>query len=778
MKERVDPANSGSKPEPKGLRRREVLKVGGVLGAAAFLEGCRGREREQIEQLLDRSRTPPGEARWARSICGQCPGHCEVAVRVIDGRAKKIEGDPSSSVSMGGVCALGHSALQGLYLPARPTRPMRRSGEALEGVSWEEALDGIASRLASRDGSLALCCGPDPFERAAVEVVAAQMGASVTVVESPVAAVERAAVERWLGGPADLETPFEGAEFLITLGASPLDRWRNPVAFARRLAEARAQGLRWVHVGERMSLTAAKADLWIAPRPGSVRHMVALLNVLALDTSAGGAGSAEHGSTAERAATDADVPIDRLRRLVRWWHEAATAVVLVGAEDLGSSLADDGPRPVAEMVERLELARRVDGGPKGIGGMRGIVELPLLRSALASSEAVAGSEGSAAVTIRSLEELARDCASGAVQTVIALCVDPVAATPAAWGLQDLRPERLVSVAHRIDETARLAGSILPAQTDLERAQVICSAATGEMLIADGVVDPRDDARHPLDVLRALALAGGLEAAELPWENAEDLREKMVEALADLEGGTAARALRGALRADGRLALRAVEWQVTLPDPSEAKSPMTHVEDHGAVSATNVDDALVLQLFEAPRGESGAFDRPWIAELPDPVSTVMWGGWIELAPSDADRLGLSQGAAVEVVDAADPTRAVASTAFIHPACRPGTAAMPLGVFRRNGDRVSALDLVTSSMGAGTPGLRVAVQVRPSTQTPAPIFGRGLRSAEQIPAGWKAQEHASLGPAGRPTARSSTRRQVIQLQRPARGPVRRAPEGDPA
>ena len=725
-----------------GLRRREVLKAGGVLGAAAFLEGCRGREREQIEQVLDRSRTPPGAARWARSICAQCSGHCEVVVRLIDGRAKKIEGDASSRVSMGGVCALGHSALQGHYLPARPTRPMHRVDGALVESSWEQALEGIADRLSVRDGSLAFCCGPDPLERAAVEVVAARLGASVTVVESPVAAIERASAERWLGTVADIETPFEGAELLITLGASPLDRWGNPVAFARRLAESRARGMRWVHVGERMSLTAAKADLWIAPRPGAVSAAVELLDELILDASTDDA-SPEVEANVERIAAALDVPRRRLQRLVRWWQDAATAVLVVGAEDLGVASADSpAERWASEMIGRLQAARRVDAGPKGLGTMRAMGSLSKLRNALESdTEEASASKG---VATRSLEELAADCRRGAVTTVLALGVDPVAATPGSWGLQELGPEGLISVAHRMDETARIAGWVLPAQTDLERTQLHCSPATEEVLIADGVVDARGDALHPLDILRALGLAGGVEPATLPWEDAEGLREGVLEAVADLGGGTVARALRGALRADGRLPLGSAEsWRTVLPEPSEAKSLLMPGQAELANRGSAPSDVLTLQIFEAPRGEAGAFDRPWIAELPDPVSTVMWGGWIELSPVDAERLGLSQGAAVQVTADADPSRTVASTAYIHPACRPGTAAMPLGVFRSGDQRASTLDLVPPAAVNGVPGLRAAVQVRPATTRPAPIFGRGLRSAEQIPAGWKAQEHASVG-----------------------------------
>ena len=97
---------------------------------------------------------------------------------------------------------------------------------------------------------------------------------------------------------------------------------------------------------------------------------------------------------------------------------------------------------------------------------------------------------------------------------------------------------------------------------------------------------------------------------------------IVETLADSGGGTASRAIRGALRGDGRLPLRtAGSWLLELPDPSEPSLPT--LQETAAPVESDASGTLALQIFEAPRGESGAFERPWIAELPDPVSTVMW-----------------------------------------------------------------------------------------------------------------------------------------------------------
>ena len=129
--------NDRKRGEPRvTIGRRDFFKVYAAAGVAV-LEGCRRRDQELIESPVRRSTALPGASVWRRSICGQCGAGCEVEVRTVDRKAKKIEGLSNGFVNAGGVCALGHSALQELYHPDRVTEPMRRSASGeLEPVSW------------------------------------------------------------------------------------------------------------------------------------------------------------------------------------------------------------------------------------------------------------------------------------------------------------------------------------------------------------------------------------------------------------------------------------------------------------------------------------------------------------------------------------------------------------------------------------------------------------------------------------------------------------------
>src|SRR5258708_31336008 len=94
-----------------------------------------------------------------------CPDACGVLITVEDGRATKIQGDPRHPVTRGFLCAKVEKYLCRVYSPDRVMYPMRRvaakgtpaasAGEgtratqAWQRITWDEALDEIASSFRS-----------------------------------------------------------------------------------------------------------------------------------------------------------------------------------------------------------------------------------------------------------------------------------------------------------------------------------------------------------------------------------------------------------------------------------------------------------------------------------------------------------------------------------------------------------------------------------------------------------------------------------------------------
>ena len=93
----------------------------------------------------------PGVEKWVPTICGQCMGGCGILVRVIDGWAVNIAGNPLHPVNRGTLCPKGIAGLQGLYDPDRIRSPLKRIGKRGEGrwqpISWDEALQAVTDSL-------------------------------------------------------------------------------------------------------------------------------------------------------------------------------------------------------------------------------------------------------------------------------------------------------------------------------------------------------------------------------------------------------------------------------------------------------------------------------------------------------------------------------------------------------------------------------------------------------------------------------------------------------
>src|SRR4051812_7966858 len=85
-----------------------------------------------------------------------CPDACGVLITIDDGRAIKIQGDPAHPVTRGFLCAKVAKYIDRVYSPDRVLYPLRRVGTkgtsaegAFQRISWDEALDTIASRFQS-----------------------------------------------------------------------------------------------------------------------------------------------------------------------------------------------------------------------------------------------------------------------------------------------------------------------------------------------------------------------------------------------------------------------------------------------------------------------------------------------------------------------------------------------------------------------------------------------------------------------------------------------------
>ncbi|MDI6831589.1 MAG: molybdopterin-dependent oxidoreductase [Actinomycetota bacterium] len=215
-----------------------------------------------------------------KSSCKMCHGGCGVLVYVRDGEVVSIEGDPDSPLNRGALCLKGKASLEHLYNPNRLKYPMRRLGKRGEGkwerISWDEALDAIASELKRiRDEH-----GP--------EAIALGTGTGRHHYDFVVRFANALGTPNWCEpGCAQCFIPRLNAS-IITYGdllvcdyfgdvnpACILVWGHNPLVTGPdgevqfTLRDALRRGSKLIVVDPRRSETARKADIWLQLRPGT-----------------------------------------------------------------------------------------------------------------------------------------------------------------------------------------------------------------------------------------------------------------------------------------------------------------------------------------------------------------------------------------------------------------------------------------------------------------------------------------------------------------------------
>jgi molybdopterin-containing oxidoreductase family iron-sulfur binding subunit len=85
--------------------------------------------------------------------------------------------------------------------------------------------------------------------------------------------------------------------------------------------------------------------------------------------------------------------------------------------------------------------------------------------------------------------------------------------------------------------------------------------------------------------------------------------------------------------------------------------------------------VTLIAYPSPVFHDGrSANKPWLQELPDPVTKMTWSSWVEIHPDTAGRLGISEGDILELTSDAGSIKA---PAYLYPGLRPDVLAMPTG-----------------------------------------------------------------------------------------------------
>lgn len=686
------------------MERRDFFKLSALLGAAASLEACR-KPAAQILRFVPEEEFTPGVATWRPSLCTACAAGCGLHVRVMEGDAevvrhgerglmkiglaKKLEGNPAHPVNQGRLCPRGQAGLQITYHPERLSNPLRRTGPRGSGqyqeVGWDDAIKLLVEQLSVFAGGggqgapLAFVASRlSGQRRILVEKFLATLGAPAPFFFEPFDdSVLRRANELSFGRHQLPTYDLSRTSYVLSFGADFLGTWNSPVAnnLAYGLMRQGRSGQRgkFVQVEPRMSQTGANADEWLPARPGTE-------GVLALGL--------VHILMREKLVP---VSASRASARIKGWAEGFPEYTPESVGSLTGITAERIARLAHELAAHRPAVAVIGGAPLAhTNGLFNALAVNALNEVLDSIEKPGGifftpdapvTGGSTALPPSPpLHRLTEKILSGSAQVRVLLLdgANPVYASPQAWHVREALDKIpfIASFGCFLDETSSLADLILPDHSPLESwldGAPESGSMRATMAVTAPALRPLLNTRAMPDVLLEVAhRLGGKMASALPWKTYEEAVRSAIEALHAKPGSIAIE--------------DANDFWPSLLEQGVWTAADRHPNDAHAASS--------VAAASEPRFEGGAQEYPfhflpyasqqfydgslahlpWLQEMPDVLSTAMWGCWVEINPKTAASLGIQQGDLLEVTSAHGSLRA---PALVSPGIAPDVIAMPAG-----------------------------------------------------------------------------------------------------
>ncbi|MFO0985121.1 MAG: 4Fe-4S dicluster domain-containing protein [Planctomycetota bacterium] len=621
--------------------RRSFLKLAGFSFATAAVSGCsRGRIEKAIPYLVPAEEITPGRAYFVATTCGACSAGCGVLAKCRDGRPIKLEGNPAQPVNRGGLCAVGQAAVLSLYDAQRLDGPMRGGAPA----TWEAVDQDVRARLAAikaSGGRIVLLTGTlhGPSTRAAIDRFAQHFGNVRHVMYDALSVAAIALAHQRTHGVRVLPAlHFDRARVIVSFAADFLATWISPVEFTADYALGRNPDAsppicsRHIQLESCFSLSGSRADQRIPLAPWQVVPVLERLCAAIAQRSGRACTAARAGVAAAGDPVDIEALADEL------WQARGHGLVVCGQNDVSAQV----------LVNRLNALLDNYG-----------VTLDLTRA----SQQRLGNDAE-------LHELQRAVSAGEVDLMIVQGQNPAYDLPDASWLDKV--PTLIVCASTLDETAARAHLVCPEPHFLEA---------------------WDDGEPHQGVYT-------LTQPTLPsLRRARTLRESLARWIGDPQSDL--ELVKAAWR-------DVVHARVAAAEPFDAffhrvqsdAFVVAPVQD-AVLPALREDDAAPLAMAPPAAGEHGLVlyassamqdgrhaHNPWLQELPDPITKVVWDNYACVSPALASALCLATGDHVRITSP-ELKGALELPALVQPGQHDQVIAVALGYGRRGTDRFARI-----------------------------------------------------------------------------------------
>jgi anaerobic selenocysteine-containing dehydrogenase/Fe-S-cluster-containing dehydrogenase component len=602
------------------MNRRTFVKIAG-MGSISFAFGCSPPQKNLFSQVQAPQDMLTGKATWYASTCRECPAGCGILAKNREGRVVKIEGNPLHPINTGKICMRGQAALQGIYNPDRITKPLLKTKDGWRTISYSKAqailkdkTDAAAQRGSDRVRVLTECVGDSLMNLLRLSLK--NWNSQGPLVFEPYAyETLKIANKEVFGIDGLMSYRMEQAGFLLSFGADFLETWLSPVEYAWKLKSMHTlkNGSKalFFQVSPYQSMTAANADEWLACNPGSEATVALGLVKQALDIGKGkklrssfrnAIYRATAAYTQEKVLQDSGIPLPKYEKLM---------MQLMGA-----------PKP---------LVLGTGTGPSDPNGLQTNLGANLLNLLLDPKLRLIDFENRHRVEIAAGRSEIRDffqsLKTGHTDVLLLNNVNPVFGLPSSDGIKETLESShafRVSFSSFMDETSLLADLILPVRLPLES----WDEYGGRQTMAS-TLQPAMGKLTPAPNLGDVFLEAGFEKKK-PAINYKAY-------------------LYSRLQFDYHLADEK-QWVQTLQkggvfEPRAAKISLKKIRPQVPVALLSKTVAPIrsdLSLIATPSirfFDGRGANKPWLCEIPDPLSMVAWQTPLLVHPETLNRYKL-------------------------------------------------------------------------------------------------------------------------------------------
>jgi MoCo/4Fe-4S cofactor protein with predicted Tat translocation signal len=626
--------------------RRSFLKFGTAVTALFGLDGC---VRRPVEKLIPYTRAPeqviPGVATHYASVLNRRGEALGVLVESHEGRPTKIEGNPEHPSSRGGTDLIAQAVIWDLYDPDRSGSPLKGKDTA----KWEDAQAFLADTLKAHEGDggaklhiLAEPTNSPTFVRLRDAVRARFPQAHFHTYSSVTDGYARDGARLAFGQPVNAIYDYARARVIVSLDSDFLQTEPGMVRSSRLFGEARkvrsaADTMSRLYVVESAhTLTGANADHRLRLPSGDIERYARLL---AKELTAHGV------DLGPVTAALGQHPADGIPE--KWIK--AVAKELGQPQNRGRAVVVAGSRQPPAVHA---LAHAIN---RALGSVGQVVQFTPVVDMLEQENG------------NDLRTLTLDMEAGKVETLVILGGNPVYDAPGDVKFESrlAKVKNTIHLSSHVNETSEKCAWHLPRAHELE-AWGDQRSLDGTWSIQQPLILPLHGGKSDIEVLAWMAGGAPKKAHELVRETIRGAAP----AGADFEKQWRLALQKGLVTGSAPFAftpteVRAADIAAELSKPAKKRA------------------GLEVAFFPCPKLMDGRHaNNPWLLELPDPMTKVVWDNVACVSAATAAQLGVQSGDVIEILREGARVKVAA---WIQPGQADGSIAVYLGWGRKKPGR---------------------------------------------------------------------------------------------